>query len=261
VSKRVAISKLSYFVLIEPRFQWVVLEIEIFLSKVDDAKIALEETIDTKIKTLKMSKLEPIDQLDEAYDQIYAASVGRNDPDRRVVVDTALQWLLCSYRDLNIEELLVAVSIKRDGTKYRNLRKRKLRNLLSNFMTEGPSGEVRLAHLTIRPYLEKRTVDGQFIFEYSNTNLTAALTCLHVMRFSSAEESHLQEEHRAEVEESDAATRFKNSYSLFYWSSHYMEASKSKELQEIFESVAGNIQPGPWLDLGPILRHHRTRPE
>jgi ankyrin repeat protein len=217
---------------------------------VDDAKIALEETIDTKIETLKMSKLEPIDQLDEAYDQIYAASVGRNDPGRRVVVDTALQWLLCSYRDLHIEELLVAASIKRDGTKYRNLRKRKLRNLLSNFMIEGPSGEVRLAHLTIRPYLEKRTVDDQFIFEYSNINLTAALTCLHVMRFSSAEEKHLQEEHRAEVQESDSldAKRFKG-YSSFYWSSHSRVASKStehpKELQELLESMYGSIQPGP----------------
>lgn len=71
--------------LIELRFQWVVLEIEIFLSQIDDAKIALEETIDAKIETLKTSKLKPVEQLDEAYDQIYAASIGRNDPGRRVV--------------------------------------------------------------------------------------------------------------------------------------------------------------------------------
>ncbi|KAF4624234.1 hypothetical protein G7Y89_g13939 [Cudoniella acicularis] len=231
-------------------FQWVVLEIEIFLSKIDDAKIALEETIDAKIENLKMSELEPIDQLDEAYDQIYAASVGRNDPGRRVVVDNALQWLLCSYRDLNIEELLIAVSIKRDGTKYRNLRKRKLRNLLSNFLTEGPSGEVRLAHLTIRPYLEKRTVDGQFIFGFSNINLTAALTCLHMMRFSSAEGTHLQDDSIIEMEDCDSVNvkGFK-AYSSFYWSSHSRAASKSKkhpkELQELLESMYGSIKSGP----------------
>src|SRR4051812_24074266 len=108
-------------VLIKHRFQLVVLEIEIFLSQIDDAKIALEETIDEKIKNLKTSKLEPIEQLDEAYDQIYAAATGRNDPNHHVIVNNALQWLLCSYRDLKIEELLVAVSVKRDGTKYRNL--------------------------------------------------------------------------------------------------------------------------------------------
>lgn len=118
-------------------------------------------------------------------------------------MNKALRWLLCSYRDLNIEELLIAVSIKRDGTKYRNLKKRKLRNLRSNFRTKGLSGEVRLAHLTIRPCLEKRTVDGQFIFEFSNINLTAALTCLYLIRFSSTEENHLQDKHRAEMEDSD----------------------------------------------------------
>jgi hypothetical protein len=164
-----------------------------------------------------MFKLKPINQLDKAYDQIYAASISKNDPGRQVVVDTALQWLLCSYRDLHIEELLVAASIKRDGTKYYNLRKRKLRNLLSNFIIKEPSGEVRLAYLTIRPYLKKRTVNNQFIFEYSNINLTAALTCLYIMRFSSAKEKRLQEEHRAKVQKSDSlnAKRFKG-YLSFY---------------------------------------------
>jgi ankyrin repeat protein len=142
------------------------------------------------------------------------------------------------------------VSIKRDGTKYRNLKKRKLRNLLSNFMTEGPSGEVRLAHLTTRPYLEKRTVDGQFIFEFSNINLTAALTCLHVMRSSSMEENHLQNEHRAEMEDSDSVdVKGFKAYSSFYWSLHSRAASKSKEhtkeLQDLLESMYGSIQPGP----------------
>lgn len=122
------------------------------------------------------------------------------------------------------------MSIKRDGTKYRNLKKRKLRNLLSNFMTEGPSGEIRLAHLTIRPYLEKRIVDGQFIFEFSNINLTAALTCLHVMRISSTEENHLQDEHRAEMGGSNSVdVKSFKTYSSFYWSLHSRAASKSKE--------------------------------
>lgn len=64
------------------------------------------------------------------------AAIGKNDPDRKVIVDTALQWLLCAYRDLNIGELQIAASIKRDGTEYRSLKIRKL-NLLSNFMVEG----------------------------------------------------------------------------------------------------------------------------
>jgi hypothetical protein len=192
------------FVLIKHRFQWVVLQIEIFLSQIDDAKIALEETIDEKIKSLKTSKLEPIDQLDEAYDQIYAAAIGWNDPNRHVIVNNALQWLLCSYRDLRIEELLVAVSVKRDGTKYRNLKERTLKNLLSNFMTEGPSGEVRLAHLTIRPYLEKRTINGQFVFEFSNANLTAALTCLHVLQSPSTVYDYLPDDQRARTDNLDS---------------------------------------------------------
>jgi ankyrin repeat protein len=240
--------------LIELRFQWVILEIEIFLSQIHDTKIFLQQTIDTKIETLKTSKLEPIEQLDKAYDDIYAASIGRNngqnEPGRRVVVDNALQWLLCSYRDLTIDELLIAVSIQRDGTKHLKVKKSRLRNLLSNFVTEGPSGEVRLAHLTIRPYLEKQTVDGQSIFEFSNINLTAALTCLHVMRFSSMEENHLQHEHRAEMEDSDAVdVKCFKAYSSFYWSLHSRAASNSKEvpkeLQDLLKHIYGSVQQGP----------------
>jgi ankyrin repeat protein len=237
----------STSLLIKYRFQWVVLEIEIFLSQIDDAKIALEETIDEKIKNLKTSKLEPIEQLDEAYDQIYAAATGRNDPNRRVIVNNALQWLLCSYRDLKIKELLVAVSLKRDGTKYHNLKRRALKNLLSNFMTEAPSGEVKLAHLTIRPYLEKRKIDGHFIFEYSNANLTAALTCLHVLRSPGTVYEHLPDDHRARIDNSASLNvNALTAYSSFYWSLHSRAASKPEdppeELRYLLESMHGSLQ-------------------
>ncbi|PQE17175.1 ankyrin repeat protein [Rutstroemia sp. NJR-2017a WRK4] len=214
--------------------------------QIDDAKIVVRKTIDDKIERLKTSNLEPIEQLNEAYDQIYAAAIRKNDPNRHVIVNNALQWLLCSYRELKIEELLVAVSVTRDGTIYEDLNTLKLKKLLSNFMIKAPSGEVKFAHLTIRPYLEKKMIDKHFIFESMNANLTAALTCLHVLRFPGTVNDHSPDDHRVRIDSSGSLDiSALTAYSSSYWSSHSRAASKPEdppeELRNLLESIHGSL--------------------
>ena len=225
----------------------------------------MEETIDTKIQALKKSNLDPIDQLDQAYDQIYAASIGRNDPDRKLLVNTALQWLLCAFRDLNVHELLVAAATKPDGTRYRSLKIRKLRNILSNFMVEGPSGIVRLAHLTIRPYLEKRmdeNTNGEPVFELSVANSTAALACLHILRSAQHQDSSAAQSVTGESDCDSSKVMSLNDYASFYWSLHCRAASRSgsipKELKDLLQSIYGDFGAAPTTGVSRLTPFHNA---
>jgi ankyrin repeat protein len=162
--------------LISNRFQWVTLEIEIFLGP----DIMLMDTIDEKIEALRRKDLEPIDQLNIAYDQIYLSAIGKGDPNRKLVVETALQWMICAYEEFHKEDLALIASIKPDGTAFQPILATRLLRICNNFIVESYSGVLRLAHLTVRPYLERRqTSDNPF--SSSMANLRAAMICLHFL--------------------------------------------------------------------------------
>jgi ankyrin repeat protein len=203
-----------------------------------------EDTIDEKIEALKRKDLEPIDQLDLAYYQIYSSAIGKDDPNRKLIVETTLQWMLCAYEEPRIEDLALVASIKPDGKALQPFPAARILAICSNFIVQSPSGTLRLAHLTVRPYLERRqTTDNAF--SSSSTNLRAAMVCLRFL--NPDQDPSLQKQH----ETNRAASERVHEYSKRYWTLHCRDAKNNDkapmELDSLIKALYKNTPPSSLL--------------
>ncbi|KAE8448954.1 hypothetical protein EG329_008750 [Mollisiaceae sp. DMI_Dod_QoI] len=208
-------------------FKWIILEVEIFLGP----DIMFEDTIDEKIESLKRKDLDPIDQLNEAYDQVYLTAIGKNDPNRKLVVETALQWMLHAYEEFRIESLALIASIKSNGTALRPFPTTRLLRMCSNFIVANNSGVLRLAHLTVRPYLESRETNGN-PFLSSSANLRAAMICLRFLNPDEEDPSL-----RKLCEKDQTASHKVRTYSNKYWTLHSKDAKINDQTPEELNSL------------------------
>jgi ankyrin repeat protein len=220
----------------------VTLEVEIFLGP----DVMFEDTIDEKIEALKRKDLEPIDQLSIAYDEIYSTAIGKEDQNRKLIVETVLQWILYAYEEFRVEDLALVASIKPNGTALRPFPAARLLTICSNFIVESPSGVLRLAHLTVRPYLERRqSADDSFLSPIAN--LRAAMICLRFL--NPDRDSSLEKQ----LEMNKAASERVRTYSNKYWTLHSRDAKKNDEtppeLDSLIKALYKNAPPSSPLHL------------
>lgn len=136
------------------RFRWVELQLDLLISP--ERPIKYRRDFEARLLKLEAgSGKEVLASLQETYDDIYNRNIQDGENSKRVV-ERALQWVLCSARPLKIWELAAAVSVTGEDTVFTAL----ITDLCSNFFIVDPVSElIQLAHLSVREYLEIKSVD------------------------------------------------------------------------------------------------------
>ena len=212
----------------------------------------------TRVERLEKSRAPAIERLIFAYDQIYADAMG--DPDdtiRQFLVKSTLKLALCSFRSFTTQELtfLVTIDLLAQATKSGNnaaldvslVSERAILQMCSNFVietTSGPTKIVKLAHLSVRQYLEeafqnvwKRRGEhftGNAGDEYAipQQHLHAALSCLHL----------LNDRHPSLEAEFGSVRDGLLPYARRFWSIHTRNASGSPDLDLAISRTRGETQ-------------------
>ncbi len=112
------------------RFRWVELQLDLFPSLANDP--FYHDTIEEQLRAVQETSSLP--ELDDAYDQVYK----RNTRDKAYgkLAVKALQRVFASYRNLHIDELQAAVTIRVDITQAPGVTTTSFLNrICSNFIT------------------------------------------------------------------------------------------------------------------------------
>lgn len=220
------------------RFIWVKLQLNLFLHEIKSRRIRLEEDIETKLLSLERSQAIGEDQLYRTYDDIYTIAIGANEQVRRKeIVVTALRWVLSAFRTLTLRELAYATSIRSDGSVASSVQEELVLEFCSNLLVEDTSGIVRLAHLSVRNYLEDRKPPE---FERHLNHRQAALTCLYFAnspRFREMSNSEVETLQEGNVK----STKGFYSYVASNWHKHCRLVAGEVEDEEIERLMEGFI--------------------
>lgn len=204
-----------------------------------------KKLIDLETSTSSLPKM-----LNDAYNQVYEIARGPPDqPYRRAMVDTALKWVLCSYRPLKLSELAYATAMISSGASNADIANniKVLPEVCSNLLTQD-SGSIRVSHLSVKEYLEQRDPIAGHIgeFEAPSCHAQAALTCLFFKRNG----PNGQRESRAIVREfsstfNDTSEAGFPSYAITYWPRHYFHAFKDERLSTTLATYLMEQVDGP----------------
>lgn len=159
------------------RFRWVELQLDLFISQ--ERPVKYWKDFDARLRKLEeaqRSGQEIIDRLSTAYDEIFERNT-QGIHSLRIAVKT-LQWVLCAFRPLDIGELREAIAVEEQ-----DVPSKLLLSLCSNFIHLDAKGYVRLAHVSVKEYLELKRIEGRFRFSYSEAHARAAMTCISYWSF------------------------------------------------------------------------------
>ena len=185
------------------------------------------------LTALEQSKAIGQERLKEVYDDVYLLAVGdENQLTQREVVTTALRWVLCAFRNLTIRELAFAASVTSDGNIADGLQEDLIAELCSNLLIEDTTGIVRLAHLSVRHYLEARIPPD---FEHDQAHLQAALTCLYLRKSPIFVEVSFKRSDRIQFGNVTLTKDF-YTYVSSNWSRHCREAPRDR-IQALMASL------------------------
>lgn len=213
------------------RFVWVKLQVNLFLAEIKSQRIRFEQDIEKRLVGLEKSKTVGEELLYGAYGEVYEIAIGKNEEYRRHVVVTALRWVLCAFRTLTLRELAFATAVREDGTFASGIQEGLVLDLCSNLLVEDTTGAVRLAHLSVRHFLEDRT-PPDFIPEHSH--LQAALTCLYFLKSPYYKEFGSGQTETLKPKNTDVIlTRGFHTYVAQHWSRHCRVAKKEESLQAL----------------------------
>ncbi|KAM0259207.1 hypothetical protein ACHAQJ_003412 [Trichoderma viride] len=218
-------------------FMWAKLQVNLFLNEIKSKRIRLEEDIEPKLLSLEASGDIGEGLLYVAYNDVYHTAVGGTSQDRRrEIVTTALRWVLCSFRTLTLRELAYATSMRPDGTVAPGIQEGLVLEFCSNLLIEDSVGIVRLPHLSVRHYLEKRDPPD---FDHELAHLQAALTCLY---FANSPHYHEIGQSQSDMFQQGNVTLTKGFYTYVtsYWTRHCREARKTDEVDHLMATFAGN---------------------
>jgi hypothetical protein len=123
-------------------------------------------------ETMPTESMEEV-ALRDTYDEIYKNNI-QDGPHSQKLAEKSLKWVLCCARPLEIEELGAAVSVEEEEMVETEL----IVSLCSNLLLIDQGGFVRLAHLSVREYLEVKVVDGIKLFAPEASHVEVATTCL-----------------------------------------------------------------------------------
>lgn len=216
---------------------WAKLQINLFLAEIQSQHIRLRDDVEDKLRSLESSKATGEDLLLIAYDEVYQKAIGEqnNEKHRRTAVITALQWVSCAFRTLTVQELAFAISVQNDGTLASGMQEGLIMEFCSNLLIEDTTGSARIAHLSVRHYLEARA-SSDFVPEV--THHRVALTCLNLLTSSHFEN---REQGSTKADEPGITlvtlTGTLKVYIARHWSRHCREAKKDDILQRLVASV------------------------
>lgn len=215
-------------------FMWVKLQVNLFLNEIKSKRTRLESDVEPKLLSLESSEAIGEELLYVTYMQVYEAAIGIQEDRRKEIVTTALRWVLCAFRTLTLRELAYATSVRPDGTVADSIQEGLLMEFCSNFLIEDAIGNVRLAHLSVRHYLEGRTPPD---FDAEVTHLQAALTCLY---FANSPKYHEIGSSSADTFQHGnvVLTKSFHKYVQANWSRHCREAKKSTEMSALMDKFA-----------------------
>ncbi|KAK2596014.1 hypothetical protein N8I77_013525 [Diaporthe amygdali] len=215
-------------------FMWVKLQVNLFLNEIKSKRIRLEVDIEPKLLSLESSEAIGEELLYTTYMQVYEAAIGCQEDRRKEIVTTALRWVLCAFRTLNLRELAYATSVRPDGTVADGIQEGLVMDFCSNFLVEDAVGNVRLAHLSVRHYLERRTPPD---FDAELAHLQAALTCLY---FANSPKYHEIGASSADTFQDGnvVLTKTFHKYVQANWTRHCREAKKSTEMSALMDKFA-----------------------
>jgi hypothetical protein len=194
----------------EGTFLWARLLVENFLIKANHSYNLFEELLDSS-KTKDCSA-------------IYEYMIGHISEEDRLVALQMIRWVVGSARPLYSYELLDAVSsqlsiklVERDIQKYCGI-----------LLSKSKSGTVSLTHLSLRDYLQSRTIEDDILgwaAVSDSTNEMIAQICLQVL----SSELLLQSWSSSTLQDSASgptrhASQTIQSYAYHYWEFHYRHA-------------------------------------
>lgn len=214
-----------------------------FLHQHKSKRTKLESDIAAKLQALKALKANGEKQLFAAYKDEYERAIGDgSEPNRHKAVVSALQWILSAFRPLTLRELAYAVSVSHsDGSPTSGIQEGQLLEFCSNLLIEDSSSFMRLAHLSVREYLET-SVPTDFSPERAHEG--AALTSLF-FKGSSTYEKFGREGAGITQESTVTLTRGFYDYVTTYWSDHCRQAPHSQEVRLMLETVNNHPSSSP----------------
>jgi hypothetical protein len=131
--------------------------------------------------------------LGETYEEIFARNV-QGAHSLSLAVRT-LQWVLCAFRPFDIEELRAAVAIDDDVVTGKLLL-----DICSNFIHVDSKGFVRLAHISVKEYLERKKIDQELKFSSNEAHSSAAIMCIaYWSKVPDNEAPPIQKKHRKDL--------------------------------------------------------------
>lgn len=218
-------------------FMWVKLQVNLFLNEIKSKRIRLAEDIEPKLLSLESSEVIGEELLYSTYKEVYEAAVGFQEDRRKQIVTTALRWVLCAFRTLTLRELAYATSVRPDGNVVESVQEGLLMDFCSNFLIEDAVGNVRLAHLSVRHYLEARTPPD---FDAELAHLQAALSCLYF--------ANSPKYHEIGASSTDAfqqgnviLTKSFREYVQANWTLHCRQAKKTVEINALMDQFSQNL--------------------
>jgi ankyrin repeat protein len=149
----------------------VELQLDLFISL--ERPIKHWKDFDDRLKKLEHdhdSGREVVDRLGETYEEIFQRNVQGAHSQRLAV--RALQWVLCAFRPFDIQELRAAIAVE-----DLDVTVKLLLDLCSNFIHVDSKGFVRLAHISVKEYLEMKKIEDVLKFSYVEAHAQAAMTC------------------------------------------------------------------------------------
>ncbi|KAK5116811.1 hypothetical protein LTR85_009071 [Meristemomyces frigidus] len=232
--------------LAEGLFRWVVLEIDIFLPRSRrQGTRQMKRDIERRLAELEASRAPPVERLMGAYGEVYAMAIGAEDEhSRRYSVQSAIKWVLCSFRPLTVQELLAAAAVQPDGTHDDDISDFVLFEYCSNLLVTAGKGRgsfVRLAHLSVRQFFETRTAQD---FRPERQHNQAAMTCLWIRskehdvarKLLRARENPYEGQPAKTVTGSSELEEFVV-YCIHHWPLHYRACHKDRELHDLYATL------------------------
>lgn len=218
-------------------FMWVKLQVNLFLNEIKSKRIRLAEDIEPKLLSLESSEAIGEELLYATYKQVYEAAVGYQEERRKEIVTTALRWVLCAFRTLTLRELAYATSVGPDGNVVESVQEGLVMDFCSNFIIEDAVGNVRLAHLSVRHYLESRIPPD---FDAELAHLQAALSCLYF--------ANSPKYHEIGASSTDAfqqgnviLTKSFREYVQANWTLHCRQAKKTAEINALMDQFSQKL--------------------
>jgi Ankyrin repeats (3 copies) len=171
---RVALRSDRYF-----RFRWTQIQLGAFFSSsTSRPPLRTQEEVNDKLERLE-NRIGVAD-LDLEYERVYCENTDPGSKSRKHA-DIAFKLLLCCFKPLSLDQLVVAASVEEDGSLHPEVSGDYILDICSNFIIV-THDVVQFAHASAREYLETRKSGERKEFDVEAQHVQGALSSLRIVR-------------------------------------------------------------------------------